>query len=465
MLFQIILKELQHNILSLRLHISLILILAVFGFGSIAYVKNYADSKNEYTRYHNEFIENIRKTARENFSRLAVGRKNIILEPRDNSFISDAKEKYTPNQFEYSAYNVFGFSVKPGSINPYLNTFNELNWSFIISIVISFIVFLFTFDSISGEKESKTLSATFANSVPRGTVLLGKYLSTIITSIFIIIPGMCVSLLLILISRASAVTTFTILEITVFMVVVGIFIACIAAFGMLSSVIAKSARVSLLISLSFWLLFVAIVPNTALLWANMIFPIEKMEIIDEKVSMTRDDINKNAPPGSWAASGDNPFLPQHELRANNQKNLMNGEMQIRNAFYLDMFEQLEKVHYLTLLSPISIFEYLSEAVTGGGYLRFKTVWNDLHAYQSQFLAYFKEKDAQDPDSPHWYNPFEDFSTTKKPVNFEEFPLFTEKIISFGERFSYAGTFLLVMVLYTMMIFFATFALFTKYDVR
>ncbi|GAJ19195.1 unnamed protein product, partial [marine sediment metagenome] len=108
----------------------------------------------------------------------------------------------------------------------------------------------------------------------------------------------------------------------------------------------------------------------------------------------RNDINNNAPPGSWSSS-DNAFLPQHELRANNQTNLMNGEMQIRNAFYLDMFEQLEKVHYLTLLSPISIFEYLSEAVTGSGYLRFKTVWNDLHEYQSQFLAYFKEKDAQD----------------------------------------------------------------------
>lgn len=464
MLLQIILKELQHNILSLRLHISIVLIITVFGFGSIAYVKNHSDSKNEYTRYNNEFIESMRETAGENFSDLAVSRKNFILKPRDNSFISDAKEKYTPNQFSYSAYNVFGFSVKPGSINPYLNTFNELNWSFIISIVISFVVFLFTFDSISGEKESKTLAATFANSVSRGTVLFGKYLSTIITSVFIVIPGMCVSLLIILISRASAITVSTVMEIMIFTAVTGIFIACIAAFGMLSSVIARSARVSLLISLSFWLLFVAIVPNTALLWADMIFPIEKMEIVDERVSMKLDDIEKNGKPGRWSSSGD-PFLPQHELRAENQTNRMNGEMQIRKAFYLDMFEQLEKVQYLTLLSPISIFEYLIEAVTGGGYLRFKTVWSNLHEYQSQFLAFFKERDAQDDDSPHWYNPYETYSTTRKPVSFEELPLFTEKAISFGDRFAYAVTFLLVMMMYTAVIYFAAFVLFVRYDVR
>ena len=63
MLFQIIMKELQHNILSLSLHISLILVIAVFGFGSIAFVKNHADTRNEYTRYYNDFIGSMRETA------------------------------------------------------------------------------------------------------------------------------------------------------------------------------------------------------------------------------------------------------------------------------------------------------------------------------------------------------------------------------------------------------------------
>ena len=89
----------------------------------------------------------------------------------------------------------------------------------------------------------------------------------------------------------------------------------------------------------------------------------------------------------------------------------------------------------------------------------------MHAYQVQFLAFFKERDAQDPDSPHWYNPIEDYSTTRKPVNFEEVPVFEEKIVSFGERFAHVSTFLLVMVLYTAVVFFATFVLFVKYDVR
>jgi len=257
----------------------------------------------------------------------------------------------------------------------------------------------------------------------------------------------------------------TIGEIIGFVFITAVFVASIAAFGLLSSVISYSTRVSLLIAITFWLVFIVIIPNTAIFWSNTLFSIEKNESVEERISLARNEINQNAPIGSWASSGNNPFLPQHELRANNQTNLLNSEKQIRDAYYQDRFRQFEQVRLLTLLSPVSIFEYISEAVIGGGYLRFQKVWKNLHTFQIQFLTFFKENDAQDPDSPHWYNPYEDLSTTRKPVNFEEVPIFEEKAISFGERFSFSSIYLLVIVLYTAMIFFLTFMLFVRYDVR
>jgi len=146
-------------------------------------------------------------------------------------------------------------------------------------------------------------------------------------------------------------------------------------------------------------------------------------------------------------------------------NLMNSDMRIRNGYYRDMFRQLERAHMLTFISPVSLFEYLCEGAVGGGYLRFQHVWNGLHDYQVQFLTFFKEKDAQDRDSPHWYNPYEDISTTRKPVNFSEVPVFQEKSIPLQERVSFAGQYLVVMVLYTSLVFFAAFVLFVRYDVR
>ena len=40
MLLNIIIREIRHSVLSLRLHISLILTLLIFGVGTAAFVKN-----------------------------------------------------------------------------------------------------------------------------------------------------------------------------------------------------------------------------------------------------------------------------------------------------------------------------------------------------------------------------------------------------------------------------------------
>ena len=221
----------------------------------------------------------------------------------------------------------------------------------------------------------------------------------------------------------------------------------------------------MLIALILWMLFVVIVPNSAIFLSQNSYPIENADTIQEKINSARDVIESNAPEGRWFSVSNQPFHPLHEVRANHQMNLMNSEMRIRNEYYRDIFSQLERARVITFISPVSLFEYLCEAVVGGGYLRFQQVWDRLKAFQIQFLGFFKEKDAADQDSPHWYNPNEDVSTSRKPVNFGEVPVFEEEAISFEARFSHASTYLLVMILYTAVIFFLTFVLFVRYDVR
>ncbi len=465
MLSNIIMREIKHNILSLRLHIAFLLSIVTFGFGTIAFIVNQPNKIAEYKRYHTQLMDSIREAADRNLTSVAIDAKQIIMEPRNNAFIDDAKEKYTPNRFWVSAYYTWGYDVKPGSANPYLNSFQELNWAFIVALIISFTVLLFTFDSISGEKQDKTLAVSLANSIPRGTLLFGKYLSAIFTSLLILLPGISLSLLIILLSGTVAVTTGTLIEIFGFLLIIVIFTSCIGAIGLLSSVLTQSPRTSLLTAISFWMVFIVFIPNIAVFWSETIFPIEKLNSIEQRIQREQEDINNNAPPGSWSSSGGNPFLPEHELRATNQTNLMNGRQRILHAYFNQQFNQLKRVRWLTFISPISLFEYMSEVVVGGGYLRFKKVWYDVQVHQEQFLQFFKEKDVNDPDSPHWYNPVEDLSTTRKPVSFEEVPIFKEKVISISERLKYGGFYILILALYTAAIFFFTFMRFAKYDVR
>lgn len=465
MLRTILKREILDNLYSLRFQVSLVLVLTIFIVGSVSFVKSHEAGLKKYQEVQAQFVEEMRAQAKADATDLAVRRKTYTLRPRDNAFIYDAKEKYLPNAVVFSAWNVFSFLNKSGSTNPFLNAFEELNWSFIVALILSFVALLFTFDAVSGEKESKTLALTLSNSISRGALLFGKYLSAILTFLAIIVPGIILSILIVLLSgRVSLVPAF-ILETLGFLVVAVLMAAVLAAFGLLCSVVARNSNISLLLALSFWIFFAVVIPNSSTFIAKTFFPIEKTEAIQKKVNAAFDDLNKSAPPGSWMMNSGNPFLPQHELRANLQRKRFETEKGTRDAYYQSLVRQFEKTRLLTAISPVPLFQYLTEAVVGGGYPRFRKVWDDFHVYQGQFLAFFKNLDAQDPKSPHWYNPSENVSTTRKPVAFETVPQFVEKSMSFAERIKPTLGFLVINVAYACLIFFLSFILFVRYDVR
>lgn len=465
MLKTIIKREIQHNLYSLRFQISVLVVVAIFIVGTLSFLKGYKSELKKYSDYQSQYIEQIQKEAKAGATRLAVSRKTYQLRPRDNAFISDCKEKYLPNSIVFSAWNVFSFLNKGGSANPFLAQFQELNWSFIVSLILSFIVLLLTFDTISREKEFRTLALTLSNGFSRGTLLFGKYISAIVMATLIAILGMLISVLIVLFSNQVALSSVFILECMGFIVLMFFLVASMAAFGLLSSVLVHKSNISLLTALTFWLFFAVVIPNSSTLIARRIFAIEHEEAIRKKIMQAFDDISRNAPDGSWSMNMSNPFTPEHELRANLMRKRLAAEKSIRDVYYQDMFRQFERTRLLTVISPITLFEYMTESVIGGGYARFRKAWKDMHIHQNQFLNFFKDLDAGDPDSPHWYNPFENVSTTMKPVAFESVPLFEEKIMSFSDRLSAVFKYLIVSVIYTLVIFFLSFVLFVRYDVR
>ena len=465
-MLRIILKrEILHNFYSMRFFVSLALVLAVFIAGSLSFIKNHESALEKYREARAQSLDDMKKDAERNATLLAATRRAYDLRPRDNAFITDGKEKYLPNSVTFSAWNVFSFLNKSGSTNPFLTKFDELNWSFIVAMVISFVTLLFTFDAVSGEKESKTLALTLSNPVPRAVLLMGKYLSAVLSVLAIALSGLLISLLIVHLAGLMPFTVSLAFETTGFLFVTGLLTAFLAAFGLFSSVVSRNSNVSLLLVLSIWLLFAVVIPNSSAFVAKNFFPIDGIETVEINVKKAFDDLDKNAPPGSWTFISGNPFVPQHELRANLQRKRLEAEKAIRDSYYRNMFRQFERTRFVTALSPVSLFQYLTEAVVGGGYPRFHKVWDDMHVYQEQFLAFFKALDAQDPKSPHWWNPFENVSTTSKPVAFETVPQFEEKPMLFAYRIRPAFKYILINVLSACLVFFLSFALFVRYDVR
>ncbi|MEG1564577.1 MAG: ABC transporter permease subunit, partial [Bacteroides sp.] len=435
-------RELQSYLYSLRFQVSFVVL--VFSLGSVSFVSSFKDMQDNYVKYSKSQQEEVNLNA-ENLSKIATVRNSFVTSPRNNSLIADCKENYLPNRISYSAYNVFDYSVRHDSNNPLLSRSESLSWSFIVTMFLSFITLLFAFDAISGEKEERTLALVFSNAVPRRTFLCSKLLSIVTIIGMMELIGIILSLLILTIAGGIQLDATFMMETAGFIVISLLFITTIAVFGLFSSVVTRYSNVSLLISLCFWLFAAVIVPNTSVFWAKKLFAIPSSEEVNQKRGEAESDISKNAPEGSQSSNGRDPFYPRHELRARYHTNLMQNEKKYNDAYYLQQFHQFEQTRNFTLLSPIAQFDYMNEAFLGGGYLRFQKNWNDMHLFQEQFLQWFKDVDAKDADSPHWYNPYEDFSTSKKPVAVDQIPQYQEQIASFGQRIQFISGYLIAML--------------------
>ena len=186
MLSNIILREIHQHILSLRLHLSLILVFILFGLGSVAFIKGHTAVRESYEQEYSTYLERERKRAENNLGNYMVGFRTLILAPRSDEFITDAKEKMMPNQFWYNGFNVGGFEVPSWASNELMESFAQLNWVFIVSIIVGFTVLLFSYDLVSGDKENGTLALTVSYPVSRGVLLTGKYISVVIVAMLVL---------------------------------------------------------------------------------------------------------------------------------------------------------------------------------------------------------------------------------------------------------------------------------------
>ncbi|MDR1054507.1 MAG: ABC transporter permease [Prevotellaceae bacterium] len=457
-------RELQNYLYSLRFQISFVIVTLVFIFGTIFYIVSTGDKQDNY----NKFVQEQEKQLEErigNAGKVAVSRTNYILSPKSYAVIDDCKENILPNSLSYSAYNVWSFNVKTASSNPYLKKAQGLNWAFIISTIISFITLLFAFDAISGEKEDHTLSLVFSNKVSRASFILSKFLSILTVMFCTILVGVIVSLLIISFSSKITINSYFLGNTLGFLSVCLLFISVMAIIGLLASTLSKQSNISLLICLTIWIFFAVVLPNASVFIATKFFAIPTAKEVNDIIKAEQDDIYKNAPEGSWSSYGGQPFYPAHELRANNQSNLFNAEKKHKDAYYNQMFRQFENTRIVAIFSPIMQFDCINEGALGGGYLRFRKNWNDLHIFQESFLKWFKDLDARDEKSPHWYNPYEIISTTQQAVSLDQIPHYTEKAATLAERIAYSQNYLIAMIALFGIVFAFCFVRFLRYDVR
>ena len=128
-----------------------------------------------------------------------------------------------------------------------------LHWSYIISLVTSFVAILLTFDAISGERENGTLALVLSNAVSRAGVLPGKFLGVFIVIVMPMLIGILLSALIVSLSGIVSLHGADWARIGLMVALSSIYIALFIGLGLAISSRMRHSSTSLVVLLLIWL--------------------------------------------------------------------------------------------------------------------------------------------------------------------------------------------------------------------
>ncbi|MFH1940657.1 MAG: ABC transporter permease subunit, partial [bacterium] len=162
-------KEIHDSLLSLRFVIALILCMILIPVGMFVNLKDYEKRMHSY-----EQSVQIYQQDHPDERSISRGGAKGFRKPSLFSIFSLGLDYHLPTTVHSDPEDGISFSNDRGVDNPHSMLLGKVDLLFNVSIVISLLAIIFTFNSVTGEKEMGTLKLTLSNTIPRHVILLAK---------------------------------------------------------------------------------------------------------------------------------------------------------------------------------------------------------------------------------------------------------------------------------------------------
>ena len=468
-------REIYDNLNSLRFALTTVLLLALMVTNAVKHLREHPKRVQRYQDAVTESLNHLTDRANDSLYTLAqYGPGNFYKKPSPLHFCANGGETLLPDAVEVDEPPVFMTDAEGNRLlegiwslsYPDANLQNknvgpkvsQVDWAFIIGYILSLIALWFTFDAFSGEREHGTLRLMLANSIPRHTVLIGKFLGALLS---ISIPfALAVLVNLLLISTASTVhlTTEAWGRLGIIFCLALLYTSLFVALGLLVSARVQQSAVSLMILLLTWVTFVVFMPSTLASIASSFSP-----------AMSFDEYWKQRNPIQ-----ENLWDKYKERRRSSE--LDDSKLRAKSEFYTENAErderwqeeqlkyrtsQVHRARAITSISPATLLQHLIEGFAGTGFERHLQFVENTQRYARQLREFVADTDRADPESLHILAVREGMS--KKPISPESVPRF-EDTLNLSRDFNTAAMELLLLTLFVLVLLSGAYLAFVRVEV-
>ena len=461
MIWHIAKRELYDNLNSLRFALATFLLLALMLTNAVVHLREHPERIQEYRTSVTDYWNAL--TSRTNLYELAQkGPGFLYKQPSPLRFCAEGGEAFLSGRVDAGVVywewgDLKGFwSVAYPSSTPNLTNVRpdvtKIDWGFIVGYVLSLIALLFTFDSISGERERGTLRLILANPMPRHIVLVGKFLGALMSIFVPFTLAVLINLFVISVSGNVQLDAEAWRRLSIIFIVAVLYVGLFVALGLLVSARVRGSAVSLVILLLTWVTFVVFIPSTLASIASGFSP----------APMTVGEFweRKNQLHGKledeYIARGDKPSSKSEFVTKD-----AGGRERLSQEHLTQQIAQVESARGATRISPAALVQHLLESFAGTGFNRHLQFLENAQRYARQYREFVIDTDRADPDSPHIIGVREGMS--RKPVSPESIPRF-EDTLSLSRDFNAATIDLLLLVLVIVVLMSGAYLAFVRVQV-
>jgi ABC-type transport system involved in multi-copper enzyme maturation permease subunit len=468
MILQIIRKEILQGFLSLRLPLTLILVAGVMISGAFLFIENYQQQLADYSRNVEENLGQLSRRADGSwyalYSVLSFNDQWVYRAPARLAFLAEGHEKDLPNAFQVDAFTSKGPKKKLRG-NYLVRKFEDLDWAFVVSVVMSFVAIVMVFDSISGERENGTLRLSMSNPVPRSTIILGKYLGTMVVLIIPLLIGMLSSMIIIAASGEVSIVGADWIRIGMTILLSILYISIFVVLGLFASSLLRSSAASLVILLLAWAVIVVVIPDTGGAVATSLWKFPSMGVVFDDVHAAYEkayqDYNARHPnAGRWMSGN---WSPRENL--GRAMALDDAEMRVYKSYWDKMVAQVRFGYNATRVSPTTVYRRAVEAVAGSGVDHYESFMNQVEKYR--FLLRDFLLDHYPLDIHQQYDDSRKFREALSARTFAaaDVPKFRDEPIPMEDSMKNSTWDIAILFIFNVVFFMAAYISFLNRDVR
>ena len=476
MMKTLIAKEIRANLLSFRFLASFVILFVLVVVTAAVLAGDYVQKLDEYSERQAEVEKYLRTYA--HFNRI----QNVLRPAQPPIPFQTLVRGLTAD------VNMENFDNDPLPV-----MFPLTDLTFIVTILMSLIALILSYDAISGEKEDETLKLMLANGLPRSKIVAAKFAGGVLTIAGPFLVSLAAGMLIILLHPRVAWTGPDWGALGLIAAGAVLYVSVFYLIGILVSSAHRSSASSIMTSLFIWTLLVLVVPNLSPYVASFLSPApSRIKVARETARLTdvdRDDLGRKLSAQYRAeVLKEYPVLGERLTEAELKRRVAEdpiyrkayeagraaserawGEAnRIQNAKADALWEDLQRkeeaqtglARTISMISPLADFDYLATDLSSTGmrnmahFGRLAGLWNKsfYDDYRTKKVA---EMRAKDPTADAW----------NTAVDMTDAPRFNYREEALGGRIQAALPPFAVLAGLAVILFAAAYVAFIHYDVR